>query len=61
MVEMHTNTLKLICNISTITNVFLNQKRVNVCEYMVKMMQERVSERGCERGRWGEKRESREN
>ena len=30
--ERHTNTLKLISDISTITDVFLDQKRVNVCE-----------------------------
>ena len=31
------NTSKLISIISTVTDVFLNQKRVNVCEHMVKM------------------------
>ena len=35
--KAHTNTRKLIRNISTVTDVFLNQKRVNVCEHMVKM------------------------
>ena len=35
--KAHTNTWKLIRNILTVTNVFLNQKRVNVCEHMVKM------------------------
>ena len=35
--KLHTNTLKLIQNISTITYVFLDQKRVNVCEHTVKM------------------------
>ena len=34
--KAHTTTRKLIWNISTITHVFLNQKRVNVCEHMVK-------------------------
>ena len=31
--KAHTNTRNLIRNISTITDVFLNQKRVNVCEH----------------------------
>ena len=35
--EAHTNTRKLNWNVSTITDVFLNQKKVNLCEYMVKM------------------------
>ena len=35
--KAHTNTQKLNWNVSTITDVFLNQKRVNVCEHMVKM------------------------
>jgi hypothetical protein len=30
--KAHTNTRKLIQNILKITDVFLNQKRVNVCE-----------------------------
>jgi hypothetical protein len=34
----HTNTWKLIQDILMITDVFLNQKRVNVCEHMVKMV-----------------------
>ena len=33
----HTNTWKLIQDILMITDVFLNQKRVNVCEHRVKM------------------------
>ena len=32
----HINTRKLNSNFSTITHVFLNQKRVNVCKNMVK-------------------------
>ena len=32
----HTNTWKLNWNVSTITDVFLDQKRVNVCEHTVK-------------------------
>ena len=32
----HTNTRKLDRNILPITDVFLGQKRVNVCEYTVK-------------------------
>ena len=35
--KAHTNTWKLIRNILTITDAFLDQKRVNVCEHMVKM------------------------
>ena len=35
--ERHTNTQKLNSYNSTITDVFLNQKRVNVCEHTVKM------------------------
>ena len=35
--KAHTNTWKLIRNISTVTDVFLNQKRVNVCENSKKM------------------------
>ena len=34
--KAHTNTQKLNLNILVITDVFLNQKRVNVCEHMVK-------------------------
>ena len=36
--KAHTNTWKLILYILTITDVFLNQKRVNVCEHRVKMV-----------------------
>ena len=35
--ETHRNTWKLNCNVSTITDVFLDQNRVNVCEHTVKM------------------------
>ena len=35
--KAHTNTWKLNQNISKVTDVFLNQKRVNVCEHMAKM------------------------
>ena len=31
--KAHTNTLNLNQNILTVTDVFLNQKRVNVCEH----------------------------
>ena len=34
--KAHINTRKLNWNISTITDVFLDQKRVNVCEHMIK-------------------------
>ena len=33
----YTNTWKLDWNILTITDVFLDQKRVNICEHAVKM------------------------
>ena len=36
--KAHTNTRKLNWNVSMITDVFLNQKRVNVCYHMVKMV-----------------------
>ena len=36
--KAHINTWKLIWRIWTITDVFLNPKRVNVCEHTVKMM-----------------------
>ena len=35
--KTHTNTRKRIQNISTVTDVFLSQKRVNVCEHTTKM------------------------
>jgi hypothetical protein len=36
--ERHTQSHRnLLCYILMITDVFLNQKRVNVCEHMVKM------------------------
>ena len=34
--KAHKNTRKYILNILTITNVFLDQKRVNLCEHTVK-------------------------
>ena len=36
--KKHVNTQKFHWNVSTITDVFLHQKRVNVCEHMVKMV-----------------------
>ena len=33
--KAHTNTWKLNWNVLTITGVFLDQKRINVCEHMV--------------------------
>ena len=47
--EAHTNICKLIQNILTITDVFLNQKRVNVCEHMVKIASCEIFER-CHKG-----------
>jgi hypothetical protein len=44
--ERHTSTEKLNINVLTITDVFLDQKRVNACEHMVKT------------GRWEEWREN---
>ena len=35
--KAHANTLKLNQNISTVTDLFLNQKKVNVCEHTTKM------------------------
>ena len=35
--KAQTNARKLIENIFMVTEVFLNQKRVNVCEHTVKM------------------------
>ena len=36
--KAHTNTWKLIRNISKITDVFFNQRRANVCEHTVKIV-----------------------
>ena len=36
--KAHTNTWKLNWKVSTIRDVFLDQKRVNVCEHTVKMV-----------------------
>ena len=51
----HTNTQKLNLNILTITYAFLDQKRVNVCEHMVKTApcesSGKVPPGGCETGR----------
>ena len=35
--KAHINTRRPTWNVSTITEVFLNQKRVNLCEHIVKM------------------------
>jgi len=35
--KAHANARKLNRNILTVTDVFLNQKRVNVCEHTTKM------------------------
>ena len=55
--KAHVNTRKLNQNISTVTDVFLNQKRVNVCEHTIKMVSRflNVPPGGCERGRDGGK------
>ena len=37
LMKAHLNTQKFNWNVSTITDVFLDQKRVNVCEHTVKM------------------------
>ena len=47
---------KLIWNILKVTDIFLNQKRVNVCEHTAKMVSLEFlkgATRGCKRGRWG--------
>ena len=40
--KAHTNTWKLSLNVSTIIDIFLDQKRVNVCEDTVKTAPRRV-------------------
>jgi hypothetical protein len=49
--KAHSNTRKLIQNILTITDAFLNQKRVNVYDHMIKMASQesflKVSPGGC--------------
>ena len=35
--KAHTNTQKIIHNISMVTDVFLNQKRVNICDHTTKI------------------------
>ena len=56
--QAHVNTRKLNRNISTVTAIFLNQKRVNVCEHMTKMASQESSRKvppgGCERNDWRE-------
>ena len=47
--ERHHKHSETIQNISAVTDVFLNQKRVNVCEHAKKMASLRVFER-CTRG-----------
>ena len=53
--KAHTNTKKLIQNILMVTDVFFNQKRVNVYEHMAKMASLecfwKMPPRGCKRGR----------
>ena len=56
--KVYTNTRKLIWNILTVTDIFLNQKTVNVCKHMAKMESLEsfwiVPPGGCERGEnWG--------
>ena len=56
--QAHTNTRKLNRDISTGTAVFLNQKRVNVCEHTTKTASleslRKVPPGGCERDGWRE-------
>ena len=56
--QAHTNTRKLYWNISTGTAVFLNRKRVNVCEHKTKTASleslRKVPPGGCERDGWRE-------
>ena len=56
--QAHTNTQKLYRNISTGTVIFINQKRVNVCEHMTKMASleslRKVPPGGWERDGWRE-------
>ena len=51
--KLHTNTLKLIQNISTITYVFLDQKRIKIYEHTVKNKnhQERNRKKGEAEGK----------
>ena len=56
--KAHTKTRKLIRNMLTVTDVFLNQKRVNVCGHTIKMVSREsflMVPPGVERGRWGER------
>ena len=56
--QAHTNTWKLKRDISTGTAVFLNRKRVNVCEHTTKTASleslRKVPPGGCERDGWRE-------
>ena len=56
--QAHTNTRKLNRDISTGPAVFLNRKRVNVCEHTTKMASleslQKVPPGGCERDGWRE-------
>ena len=56
--QAHTNTWKLNRDISTGTAVFLNRKRVNVCEHTTKTASlenlRKVPPGGCERDGWRE-------
>ena len=56
--KAHTNTWKLIQNILTVTDIFLNLKRVIVCEHMTRMPSLEFfkgATRGlCERKGWRE-------
>ena len=53
----HISTWKLNINLSTITDVFLDQKRVNVCEHMIETappaVMEKCHQTGRETGREG--------
>ena len=56
--QAHTNIRKLNRDISTGTAVFLNRKRVNVCEHTTKTVSleslQKVPPGGCERDGWRE-------
>ena len=46
--EAHTNTRKINLDISTITDVFLNQKKVNLCEHTAKLEPRECFVKVCE-------------
>jgi hypothetical protein len=46
--KAHANTQKLNRNVSMVTAVFLNQKRMNVCEHTTKMASLEFLKGGCE-------------